>query len=83
MQEQEHPHVPSPQRHQIDEATRFMRLSQDELRADFYWRYARAVENFWRVRARQLRPPLSVRLRITLVPVVRWCLRASRAGRDS
>ena len=82
MQEQEHPHVPPPQRHQIDQVTRFMRLSPDELRADFYWRYASAVENFWRVRARQLRPPLSVRLRVALVPVVRWCSRKWRASRE-
>lgn len=59
-----------------------MRLTPDELRSDFYWRYASAVENFWRVRVRQLRPPLTVRLRIALVPIVRWCARTWRAGRD-
>jgi len=79
MPDLEHPRVPPPTRPEQDEATRFMRLSRDDLRADFYWRYAAAVENFWRVRTRQLRPPMSVRIRVALVPFARWCMRARHA----
>lgn len=70
--------IPRPHRPPPDDVDRYVVLTDAERDEYDSWRYVRAIQKYWRLRERELRPPTLLLLARAFLAIRRWWIEGTR-----